>query len=66
MQDMKVGPILLRQVECVKEGYVGVLRKIRTVQDVFIGNDELSLSILTPSIKSSYEDFMSFCPEALP
>jgi hypothetical protein len=39
---MKHGPILLRQVECVQEGDVGVLRKIRTVKDVLIRDDDLS------------------------
>jgi hypothetical protein len=52
MQDMKHGPILLRQVECVQEGDVGVLRKIRTVKDVLIRDDDLSPFIIDGFVKS--------------
>ena len=51
MQDMKHRPILFRQVKCVQEGDVGVLRKIRTVKDVLIGDDDSFPSILMHSQK---------------
>jgi hypothetical protein len=38
MEDMELGPVFPCQVQGVKESDVGILRKIRTVKDIFIFN----------------------------